>query len=257
MDISTVGMLAAAGLVGGMISTVAGGAALVTFPALLAAGLPPVTATIAGMTALTPGGFLAALSDRSQLPPLDRAFIGLVLASVIGAGIGALLLLMTPARVFQFLVPILLGFATLLFGIGDRIGAWLKRRMMARHGREPGMRLTSVPMLLPVSIYGGYFGAGIGVLLVAVLSIAAGGNYRAANATKNLVASLNSSVAVALFAFNGSVHWPASLAMMGGALGGGLAGAYIARFAPREAMRVVVVGVGCLLTVVYAWRYWF
>lgn len=257
MDISTAAMLALAGLAGGTISSLAGGAALVTFPALLAAGLPPVMATIAGMTALVPSSFLAAMADRSQLPPLDRSFIGMVLASVIGAGIGAILLLLTPARVFQFLVPVLLGFATLLFGFGDRIGAWLRNRIMARHGREPGMRLTSVPMLLPVSIYGGYFGAGIGVLLVAVLSIAAGGNYRAANATKNLVASLNSVVAVSLFAFNGSVHWPASLVMMGGALGGGLLGAYMARHAPREIMRVVVVSVGCLLTAVYAWRYWF
>lgn len=257
MDISTAAILGAAGLAGGALSSMVGGAALITFPALLAAGLPPLIATASNMVALTPGNFIAALSDRTQLPRLDRAFAGLVIASLVGAAFGAALLLVTPARMFEILVPILLGFATLMVAFGDRISQWVRARSMAKHGREPTVRITSVPILLPVSIYGGYFGAGVGILLIAVLSIVTAGNYRAANVTKNLVTSLNSFVASALFVVQGIVHWPAALLMMGGALVGGLIGAQVARYAPRDIMRVVVIAVGCLLTIVYSWRYWF
>jgi len=257
MDLSTAAILGAAGLAGGTLSSMVGGAALITFPALLAAGLSPLTATASNMVALTPGNFIAALTDRTQLPRLDRAFVGLVVASLAGAAFGAALLLVTPARMFEILVPLLLGFATLMVAFGDRISQWVRARAMARHGREPTVRITSVPILLPVSIYGGYFGAGVGVLLIAVLSIVTAGDYRAANVTKNLVTSLNSFVASAMFAAQGIVSWPAALLMMGGALVGGLIGAQIARHAPRDIMRVVVIIVGCLLTAVYAWRYWF
>jgi uncharacterized membrane protein YfcA len=257
MDISTAAILGAAGLAGGTLSSMVGGAALITFPALLAAGLPPLTATASNMVALTPGNFIAALTDRTQLPRLDRAFAGLVVASLAGAAFGAALLLVTPARMFEILVPVLLGFATLMVAFGDRISQGVRSRSMARHGREPTVKITSVPILLPVSIYGGYFGAGVGVLLIAVLSIVTAGDYRAANVTKNLVTSLNSFVASTLFVLQGIVNWPAALLMMGGALVGALIGAQIARHAPRDIMRVVVILVGCLLTAVYAWRYWF
>lgn len=257
MDVSTAALLGAAGLAGGTLSSMVGGAALITFPALLAAGLPPTIATASNMVALTPGNFIAALTDRTQLPQLDRAFAGLVLASVAGAAVGAALLLATPARMFEILVPVLLGFATVMVAFGDRIGRSVRARAMARHGREPAVKITSVPILLPVSIYGGYFGAGVGVLLIAVLSIVTAGNYRAANVTKNLVTSLNSFAASVFFAIQGIVNWPAASLMMGGALIGALIGAQIARRAPRNIMRVVVIAVGCLLTAVYAWRYWF
>lgn len=114
MDISDAAMLGAAGLAGGALSALVGGAGLITFPALLAAGLSPLAATAANMVALAPSNFIAALSDRAQLPRLDRAFVGLVFASVAGAAIGAALLLVTPERMFEIFVPLLLGFATLM-----------------------------------------------------------------------------------------------------------------------------------------------
>jgi uncharacterized membrane protein YfcA len=166
------------------------------------------------------------------------------------------LLLLTPARMFEILVPLLLAFATVMFAFGGQISQWIRARAMDRHGREPTLRITSVPMLLPVSVYGGYFGAGVGVLLIAVLSIAAGGDYRIANVTKNLVTSLNTATAAIIFGLQGSVSWPASLAMMSGVLVGGLAGARIARSAPQQMLRVLVIVVGLLLTAIYAWRYW-
>lgn len=257
MDLATVALLGAVGIVGGTISSLAGGAALITFPTLLAVGLSPISAIASNITALTPSSLIAALSDRTQLPPVDRGFVGLVLASVIGAGIGAALLMVTSNRVFEALVPLLVGFATVLFAFGERISSAIRARALAKHGREPQIKLTSIPMLLPVSVYGGYFGAGLGVLLIAVLQLATSGEYRPANATKNLVAALNGSVAVVVFAAKDSIDWPAAVTMMSGALVGALIGARIARNAPREVMRYMVTVIGAVLTIAYAWRYWF
>jgi uncharacterized membrane protein YfcA len=249
-------MLFFAGVAGGMLSSMVGGAAVVTYPALIAAGIPPLAATTCNLTASFPGTFFAAMSDRAQLPPFNRAFIGMVLASMIGAGLGASLLLATPERLFALLVPILLGFATVLFAFAQRVGDWLRARAR-RRGRDIEFSVTSLKMLLPVSFYGGYFGAGVGVLLLGVMSVATGGDYRSANVVKNLVTSLNSGVAAAIFILKGAVIWPQTLALMAGSIAGGVTGAWLARLIPREAMRVAVVVVGALLTVFFAWRYWF
>lgn len=254
MDLVTALMLVAAGIIGGAISALVGGAAIVTFPALIAAGLSPVVATATNLVALTPGNFLAALYDRTQLPPLDRAFAGLVAWSLLGAAIGAVLLLLTPERMFAVLLPALLGFATVLFAYAGRISAWLQARAAAQGAGA--QRRHSVAAMLPVSIYGGYFGAGVGVLLLGVLSVGTGGDYRSANVIKNLVTSLNSMVAASIFIWQGIVSWPATVAMMAGALLGAYIGARIAQVVPREVMRVVVVAMGALLTAAFAWRYW-
>jgi len=249
-------MLFFAGIAGGMITSLVGGAAVVTYPALIAAGIPPLPATTCNLTAAVPGAFFAALSDRKQLPPFDRAFVGMVLASMIGAGIGACVLLATPERLFEVLVPILLGFATVLFAFARPVADWLHARA-ARRGRAIGFSVTSLKMLLPVSFYGGYFGAGVGVLLLGVMSVATRGDYRSANVVKNLVTSLNSGTAAAIFIIKGTVIWPQTLAMAAGTVLGGIAGAWLARLIPREVMHVAVVVAGMLLTGFFAWRYWF
>lgn len=257
MDWITVAMLLVAGFFGGGLSTLVGGASIVTFPTLLATGMSPVAATVAGLVALMPAILLAAAADRTQLPPLDRGFWGLVFASSLGALIGGGLLLLTPARVFEVMIPLLLGFATVLFAYAPRLSDYLRARALARSGREPHFSVTSIPMLLPVSVYGGYFGAGVGVLLLAVLSLATAGDYRSANVTKNLVSGINSIVATGFFWSVGAIPWPPTLVLMAGAIVGGLYGAYLARIAPTWIMRIVVVLVGAALTVAYTWRYWF
>jgi uncharacterized membrane protein YfcA len=256
VDLPHILLLIVTGIAGGAISSLVGGAAIVTYPALLAIGLSPVTATVGNLVALSPGNLLAALYDRGQLPPFDRSFLGLVLASLVGALAGALVLLWTPERVFAVLVPVLLGFATLLFAYAGRISAFLRARA-GDQDKSPHRWSHSVAVILPVSFYGGYFGAGVGVLLIGVLSIGRPGDYRAANVTKNLVTSLNSLVAAAVFIVQGAVPWTPSLIMMAGALAGGLIGARLAQIAPHAVMRVVVIAVGALLTVVFAGRYWF
>ena len=251
MDLLHGALLVAAGIAGGCMAAIVGGAAVITFPALLAAGLPPVMATAANTVALTPGLFLAAIYDRSQLPPFDRSFVAVALASIVGAVIGAVLLVLTPERVFSALVPLLLGFATVLFAYAGRISTWLATRGDAR-------RFTHSPaVVLPVSVYGGYFGAGVGVLMLGVLSVGTAGNYRSANVTKNLVTGLNSATATVIFAAQGVVSWPATLLMMAGTLVGGLIGARLAQVMPNHAARTLVVFMGALLTAVFAWRYWF
>ena len=253
MDLLHSVLLVVAGIAGGVMAAIVGGAAVITFPALLAAGLPPVMATAGNTVALTPGLFLAAIYDRSQLPPFDRSFVAMALASIAGALIGASLLLLTPERVFSALVPLLLGFATVLFAYAGRISAWLAER--AAHGSK-GFSAHSLAAVLPVSIYGGYFGAGVGVLMLGIFSVGTGGDYRSANVSKNLVTALNSATSTIIFAAQGVVAWPATLLLMAGTLLGALIGARLAQVMPNRAARSLVVGVGALLTAVFAWRYW-
>ena len=256
MTLSTVLMLFGAGLLGGVMAAMVGGASVVTFPAMLAAGLPPVTATASNLVAVSAGNFLAAFLDRGRLPPFNRAFAGLVLASVLGALMGAALLLLTPARMFEFLIPLLLGFATILFAYAGPITRWMQARARARGRADATIGVTSIPLLLPVSIYGGYFGAGAGTLILGVLSIATGGDYRSANVAKNLVSSLNTFAASIIFVAYGAVSWLPTLIMTVGCLIGGFFGSHLARRVPQEIMRFVVIAVGVLLTAVFAWKYW-
>ena len=256
MDLHTIALLAGVGVLAGMIASIVGGAAVVVYPALIASGLSPQFAAASNMVALMPATMLAALSDRSQLPPFNRAFVELVFASIAGAGAGAILLMLTPGRVFEIIVPILLGFATVLFAFADRIGHRIRRRA-AHKGREVKFDVTSLKVLLPVSFYGGYFGAGVGVLLLAVFSIATGGDYRSANVAKNFVSSLNAMVASGIFIAQGAVAWPQTLSLMAGMICGGLAGAYVARVIPAKVARGLIVLVGAALTIVFAKLYWF
>jgi uncharacterized membrane protein YfcA len=255
MHLPTILLLGGAGVFVGIMATIVGGAAVIAYPVLIAVGLTPQTAAITNLTALVPSSLIAAFADRSQLPPFNRAFLGMVLASIAGAAAGAVLLLLTPGRVFAALVPLLLGFATLLFAFAGRISVWLRTRA-AERGRDITFSLTSLKMLLPVSFYGGYFGAGVGVLILGVFTLATGGDYRSANVAKNLVSGLNGFAAATIFAAQGAVAWPHTLALMVGTVAGGLLGAYIARMLPHHVMRVVVVVVGAVLTAAFAWRYW-
>jgi uncharacterized membrane protein YfcA len=257
MDLFHVVALLIAGVIGGTISTVIGGASIITFPVLLATGIPPVTAVVSNTVALVPGNLVATIYDRAQLPPLGRSFVRLVAASVSGALMGAVLLLLTPERAFEILVPLLLGFATVLFAYSPRIAAWMRSNSPVEAEPKVHRWSESLTALLPVSIYGGYFGAGVGVLVLGVLSIGTGGDYRSANVLKNLVVFLNSLMASLFFAASGSVAWPQALTMMAGVLVGAILGARIAQVLPNDWARGMVIILGFVLTVIYAWRYWF
>lgn len=256
MDTLTILMLFGAGLIGGSLSGIVGGASLVTFPALLAIGMPPVTAAASNVCSMMFANIAAALSDRAMLPKADRSLAGLIAASIGGALIGASLLVITPQRAFEILVPVLIGFATVLFWLSPRVSAWLRARA-ARGGRQaPKVGAGSIPIMLPVSIYGGYFGAGVGVLALAVMSIGTGGEYRSANVVKNIVMALNTIAAAAMLAWHGAVDWPPTLVMMLGATFGGMVGGRLGRSVPQDMMRVGIIAFGALLTAIYVYRYW-
>jgi uncharacterized membrane protein YfcA len=256
MDFLTTAFLAGIGVMAGIIASIVGGAAVVVYPALIWVGIPPQFAAVSSTVSIVPGTMLAALADRSQLPRFNRDFARLIIASVTGSAIGAALLLLTPERAFNIIVPLLLGFATFLFAYAERFGNWMRRRA-AHHGHEISFDVTSLKILLPVSFYGGYFSAGVGVLVLGVMMLATGGDYRSANVAKNFVSSLNGLAAGIVFTVQGAVPWPQTSAMMIGTVAGGLIGSHVARMIPRHVVRVLIVGIGALLTISFAYRYWF
>jgi uncharacterized membrane protein YfcA len=254
MDGPTTFMLFGAGLAGGVVTAVVGGSSLITFPALLAAGLPPIVANASNTVALTPGNFAAGFADLERWPGWNRSFLGLVLIAVAGSLAGAALLLLTPEKAFTAVVPVLIGFATLLFGLAEPI-----RRRLAR-GPGGGGHWTSAPvrMLLfaPVAVYGGYFGAGMSVMILALFSVSLPGDFRAHNVLKNLLSGLTSGIALVVFVTQGVVAWPPTITMMMGVLVGGFLGGRLARVLPPPWMRAIVLTVGTVLTLVYARRAW-
>ena len=250
MDIGTAALLSGAGLVGGIVNAVAGGATLLTFPAMVAAGLPPLIANVSNAVAVTPGHLVAAMADCRQLPAPNRRLAATVLIAIAGGAIGAGVLLVTPERLFTALVPALVGLATLTFASGAHIHALLARKH--RHRGE----LVRDTLMLPAAIYGGYFCAGLGVMLLAVLTVTGREEIRAVNALKNLLATAVSLASVSIFAIQGVIRWPETMVMLAGALCGGVLGGRLIAVLPPAIVRMLVAAIGTLMTAIYAWRYW-
>lgn len=252
MDGGLFAILFAAGLVGGVVTALVGGAGLIVFPLMLAVGIPPVTASATLQVAIAPANSLAAFADRAKLPPVTPALLWLLAVTAVAGGAGGALLLLTPERWFAGIVPALIGFATLLFALADRIKRSIARRRAGRAG-SLGMMIAPIGVL---SIYGGYFGAGVGVMYLALLTLGGISDLRTANALKNLMGPVCGVAAIAIFVWADAVDWPAAIAMMAGAAIGGYAGGYAMRFIPPIAFKRGVTAVGAVMTLVYAWRYW-
>jgi len=249
MDIGIGALLFGAGLAGGIANALAGGATLFTFPAMIASGLPPIVANASNAVAVTPGHFVAALSDRAQLVRPDQ-LVGALAATVVGGALGAILLLVTPERLFTLLVPALIGIATLIFAFGRRIRAADEKIKSARSD------LLRCALLVPTSVYGGYFGGGSGVMYLAVLVVTGGETIRQANVLKNLLASVVSAVTIIIFVIQGIVSWPETMVMLVGAVAGGFLGGRLVTVLAPSTVRAIVIVAGTLMTMVYAWRYW-
>ena len=254
MDPGVALLLAGAGVAAGIVTALVGGASLISFPALLAAGLPPVVANASNTVAMSPGSILAAYADVERLPRWSVAFVALLLVGVIGAVLGAILLLALPDRTFAILVPVLIGGATLLFACSKRVSARLARSAEA-DGRPRGL-IVPLALFVPVSVYGGYFGAGMSVMMLAIFAAGGLGDYRAVNSMKNLLGGLTGLVSTVVFISQGMVAWPEMLVMMVGGLIGGYAGGRLARHISTRIARALVIGVGGILTLVSAWKYW-
>lgn len=233
------------GLVGvfaGMQNTLAGGGSFVTFPALVLAGLNPLAANITSTIALFPSQINMAWTGRSLADGVGPLrFRTLVIISLAGGVAGALLLLYTPTSFFARLVPWLMLFATAVF----TWGSFRSKPLNAAAGMPAWLLMT---IQGAISIYGGYFGGGIGFLMLAALTIA-GQAVRTSIGTKNVLAMAMNASAVGIFAFSSQVDWPAVFALGIGAVGGSFIGGALMPRLPEKALRLFVVAVGVVLTV--------
>lgn len=246
MDINTTALLVAAGLVGGACNAVAGGGTFFTFPALLAAGVPPVVANATSAISIWPGHATSLFGYREELRRNAGRLKSSAPAFVLGSLIGASLLSITGNAIFRQLIPWLLLVATILFALGPRLRSWLRRD-------SPGMLPRPVIFAtdLLVAIYGGYFGAGLGILLMAVLTLIGLSDVNEANAVKNALATIVSSLAVAVFIATGIIAWGPAFAVLVGAIAGGYLGARFARWINPTILRGIVIAVGFGLTWFY------
>lgn len=252
MTTQTVLILIVAGFFGGIANAMAGGASLFTFPALLFAGLPPITANASNALAVTSSNGVGFLSDLQKLPKTDRVFWFSFAVAIIGGGLGALLLLLTPEKTFTNSVPALIGVATLLFAFSKSIQKYLTR-FLGDGDEHTGLRQT---LLLPVAVYGGYFGAGAGVIILAVLNATSRMELRSLNALKNMFAFLMNASAIVFFIWFGFIDWSHTLVMMLGTIGGGLVGIKLTKILPQQSVRWTIITCGVLMTSIYVYRYW-
>ncbi|HEY8286448.1 MAG TPA: sulfite exporter TauE/SafE family protein [Chloroflexota bacterium] len=249
--------LFAAALVGGAQNAVAGGGSFLTFPALIVSGVSSIHANATSTVALWPGSLASAGAYRKELRSVPHLG-ALAVISLICGWLGALLLLRTPAATFSRLIPVLLLAATLLFAFGPSFTAWMKRRAASRKDAETaeaaGSRGGLIGMFAGqavISIYGGYFGGGIGILMLAAFGLMGMENIHEMNALKTVLASCINGIAVITFVIAGAVNWPQALVMLVGAVIGGYAGAAYARKLDPALVRRLVIVIACLMTVYF------
>ena len=238
----------AAGFAAGGMNAVVGAGTLVSFPALLALGLSPVTANVSSSLGVLPGSVAGAYAYRHQLRPLRPFLVATLLPAALGGLLGALALLLLPERVFSAVVPVLLVLAAVLVAVQP----WVGRRVAARRAANPrpdaatgrpGARVLG--LLLLAAVYGGYFGAGVSVLYLAVLGVVLGG-IQAANGTKNVLSATGGVTAAIVFVLRAHVDWAAVLLLAVGSTAGGLVGGRFGRTLPDSLLRGIVVAIALL-----------
>ena len=242
-----------AGVAAGTINTVVGSGTLITFPTLLAFGVPPVTANVSNNIGLVPGSISGAIGYRRELAGQRSRVLRLLSGSLIGGAIGAVLLLVLPEDAFSAIVPVLIGLGVVLVIFQPRLSAWVAARREARGGTERDGAWWVWPAVLLTGVYGGYFGAAQGVLLMAVLGIGLAEHLQRLNAVKNVLSAAVNGVAGLLFVFVADVDW-LIVALIGvGSVLGGVLGASVGRRLPPLVLRSVIVVVGLVaLTVLLA-----
>ncbi len=268
-------LLFVAAILGGALNSVAGGGSFIAFPALIFTGVPPINANATNTVALWPGSVASTGAYRKELAQQQRSVL-IVLSgmSLIGGVLGALLLLHTSQATFVRLIPYLLLVATLLFAFGGRITTYVRERRarqleidhpslvsLAETQDEKLVVPSTVPsqfalagialIQLVIATYGGYFGGGIGILMLAALGLMGMENIHVMNALKTLLTSFINGVAVITFAIAGAVVWPQALLMVVGAIIGGYGGAYLARKIDPRWVRLFVILVGFGMTIYF------
>ncbi|HXF64874.1 MAG TPA: sulfite exporter TauE/SafE family protein [Caldilineaceae bacterium] len=253
VDFIIIGLAAVAG---GAVNALAGGGTLITFPVLVAVGAPVITAVSANVTntvALCPGYFGATLAQAKDLRRQERRLWVLAPSAVLGGVAGGLLLLNTGERVFRELIPYLILLASALLAFQPQMRRWVVQRMQqgGAHGDHPAL---AVPLIFIASIYGGYFGAGLSVIVLAMLGLVLEDTLTRLNGLKQAI-SFSVNVAAALFfVFSGEVVWSAAAVMAVGALLGGALGGRLAGQIQPNMLRWLVVTIGVIVAVIYLAR---
>ena len=244
MTASSAILLFLAALIAGALNSVAGGGSFISFPALMFAGIAPKLANATNTIALWPGSVASVAAYRKELATQKQVLYSFGLMSVVGGVGGAVLLLKTREPTFVRLLPFLMLAATLLFTFGGLV----TKRLLARvgdHKRPEWLGLAGVSLLqLAIAIYGGYFGGGIGILMLAALALMGMEDIHAMNALKTVLASLINGVAVVTFIAARAVVWPEATVMIVGAIAGGYGGAHYAQKLPPSLVRRFVIAVG-------------
>ena len=247
MSFFAVLLLFAAGFLSGCVNAVAGGGTFITFGALTLVGLPPISANATSSIAQFPGYLTSTLAYWSDIKRLWRGALLLAGVSILGSLAGAAILLMLDNPAFAALVPWLLLAATALFAAGP----WLKPTPGHAQLAAGGRTLSGPVIQFLASIYGGFFGAGMGIMMLATLGLTEGGEYHRLNAIKNLLSIVIAAVAIVVFASGGVIGWLAALVMIPAVALGGYCGVWAARRVPQSAVRVFVIAVGLFLAGYY------
>jgi uncharacterized membrane protein YfcA len=247
-----IALIAIAAFAAGAVNSIAGGGTFLSFAALLTVGVPPVVANASNAVSLWPGSIAAAWGFRRELSRFSRSLPMLSVVAFIGGLGGGLLLLATSNAAFGKLVPWLLLLATAVFAFSSHLSALLKRLRAPLEGADPRqLGAGGYVFQLIVSIYGGFFGAGMGILMIAALAIQGFEDLLEVNALKNWLSAVIYSVAVATFVIAGAVSWPHTLVMLVTGTIGGYFGAVWARRIPAIWLRRSIIVIGALLSVYY------
>lgn len=246
------GFLAIAAVAAGLINALAGGGSLITFPTLMAVGIPPVMANVTNTVALCPGYLGATLAQKKDLHGQQKRIRLLLPSAVIGGIIGGILLLNSSDKVFERLIPFLILLAAALLAFQDTLRSWLQRRQGDENGHIPEI-FAVLPIAL-ASIYGGYFGAGLGVIELAILGLFLKDNLTRLNALKQLLSLVVNVAASCFFFFSNQVYWSAAIVVAIGSLIGGLLGGKLARIISPSYLRQTVVILSIIIAIVYFLR---
>jgi uncharacterized protein len=256
LDISQALVLFVAAVIGGALNSVAGGGSFISFPALLLFNAPhPIESNATNTVALWPGSIASAGAYRKELSAQRSTLVLLSSVSLLGGLLGSLVLLRTKPATFESLLPYLLLVATLLFTFGGAVTARLRRQVS--HVSAPSwLGVAGVCLLqFAIAIYGGFFGGGIGILMLATLALMGMTEIHMMNALKTVLASLINGIAVVAFVVAGKVIWPQAVVMIVGAIIGGYGGAHVARKLDGGVVRGFVITVGFTMTAYFFYRY--
>lgn len=235
----------------GVMNAMAGGGTILTYPTLLWLGESAITANATSTVALWPGALSSLFGYRREVLQHREWLKTLFLPSLLGGALGAVLLLATPPSAFQHLAPFLILFATVLFMLRGAVARWTGA---TAGSRTPGRLVLAVVFQFGVSVYGGYFGAGIGILMLAVLGFLGLSDIHASNGLKNFFAMCINGIAAGYFILRGAVDWRAALIMTAGAIVGGYAGARFARSIGQDRARTAVIVIGFAIAAILLYQ---